>query len=113
MHEMSIALNIIDIAGTEAKKNNAGKISMVELDIGQLAGIEIDSLNFSFNTAKKNTPLENASLKINLLKAEALCRDCSCLFKLDDFIGTCPKCGKYDLEIIRGQELRVKSINIE
>ncbi len=113
MHEMSIALNIIDIVSSEARKNNSEKINEVEVEIGQLSGVELESLKFSLDIAKKNTPLANSSTKFLTIDAEAKCRDCNCIFKLNDFIGTCPDCGKFDLEIIKGKELRVKSINIE
>jgi len=113
MHEMSVAINIIEIASAEAAKHNSNIVTGVEVEIGQLSGIEIDSLKFSFDIAKKNTPLQKANTKFILISAEAICKDCNNKFLIDDFIDSCPHCNNYDLEIIKGKELKVRSINID
>ena len=65
MHEMSIAMSIVDLATEHAQKENAMKIVEVELDIGTISGIEIQALNFAMEVAVKDTLLETARIKIN------------------------------------------------
>lgn len=65
MHELSIALSIVDLADEQAKKAHACKIIEIELDIGTLSGIEVDALNFALEIAAKDTLLETAAVKIN------------------------------------------------
>jgi hydrogenase nickel incorporation protein HypA/HybF len=65
MHELSIALSIVDLADEQAKKAHAGKIIEIELDIGTFSGIEVDALNFALEIAAKDTLLETAAVKIN------------------------------------------------
>ena len=48
MHELSIALGIVKIAEDETAKVNADEVTKIELEIGVLSGIEIESLNFEF-----------------------------------------------------------------
>ena len=44
MHELSIAMGIVKIAEDETAKAKATEVSKIELIIGVLSGVEIDSL---------------------------------------------------------------------
>jgi hydrogenase nickel incorporation protein HypA/HybF len=110
MHEMSIALGIVDIAKKEAKKANISSFSAIDLEIGTLAGIEFDSLEFVWDAAVKNTPLEHAEKTIHKINAKAQCGDCDYFFKLTNMYDTCPKCGSFFKIVLQGKELKVKSL---
>lgn len=112
MHELSIALSIVDIAEKEAAKAKARKVDLIELEIGTLAGIEFDSLEFVWPSAVKDTVLENAERKIKVIQGEAKCSDCGTVFKLDNIYDACPKCKSYLKGILKGKELLVKSLEI-
>ena len=43
MHELSIALGIVKIAEDETAKAKATSVTKIELEIGVLSGIELDS----------------------------------------------------------------------
>lgn len=53
MHEMSIALNIIELASEAAQAAAAHRISSIELEIGTLAGVMIESLELCFEAAAR------------------------------------------------------------
>jgi len=112
MHELSIALGIVDIAEKETKKANKNKVELIELEIGTLAGIEFDSLDFVWSSAVKNTVLETAKKKINIIEGIAKCGDCSHTFKLKNVYDSCPKCNSYLKSIIKGKELRVVCLEV-
>lgn len=112
MHELSIAISIVDIAEKETAKVNAKKVDVIELEIGTLAGIEIDSLDFVWSSAVKDTVLENAIKKINIIHGAAKCSDCETIFKLDNIYEACPNCMSYLKDIIKGKELLVKSLEV-
>ncbi|MFH0757271.1 MAG: hydrogenase maturation nickel metallochaperone HypA [Bacteroidota bacterium] len=65
MHEMSIALSIVDLADEQANLAHAGKIIEIELDIGTMSGVEVEALNFALEIAAMDTLLEAAVVKIN------------------------------------------------
>lgn len=113
MHEMSIALSIVEIASDEALKANAKNINEIEIEIGTISGIEISALEFSLGLAVKNTCLENAQRKIISIPAIAKCLDCNSTFALTTFCEPCPTCGSFTIIIIQGKELKIKSINID
>jgi len=53
MHELSIAMNIIDIADEYLKKSDAARIYNIDLEIGELSGIIPEALKFAMNHAVK------------------------------------------------------------
>ena len=112
MHELSIAMGIVDIAEKETAKAKANKVDIIELEIGTLAGIEFDALEFVWPSAVKNTVLEKATKKIKVIHGEAKCSDCDTIFKLDNIYDACPNCKGYLKGIIKGKELLVKSLEV-
>lgn len=113
MHELSIALGIVKIAEDEIKKADAKKVISIELEIGTLAGIEFDALEFVWESAVKDTILENADKQINIIKAQGKCLDCDSIFELNKYYDSCPKCSSSLKSILQGKELRVKSLEVE
>jgi hydrogenase nickel incorporation protein HypA/HybF len=112
MHELSIAMGIVDIAEKETAKAKANKVDIIELEIGTLAGIEFDALEFVWPSAVKNTVLEYATKKITIIHGEGQCSDCDTIFKLDNIYDACPNCKGYLKGIIKGKELLVKSLEV-
>lgn len=113
MHELSIALGIVKIAEEESKKAQAKRVVAIELEIGTMAGIELDSLDFAWPVAVKDTVLESARREIDLIHARAKCIDCAHEFAVENSYDTCPICGSYFKDVFRGKELRVKALEVE
>lgn len=112
MHELSVAMNIIEIASDQAKINNLSVIDEIEIEIGRLSGVEIEALKFVMEIATKETILENSRTIFTLIPGLARCMICSTEFLINDFSEQCPECKQYNFHIIQGQELRVKSLNV-
>ena len=112
MHELSIALGIVKIAEDETTKANAHKVELIELEIGTLAGIDFESLDFVWPAAVKDTVLENAIKKINVIKGKAKCVDCDTVFDVKYLYDPCPKCNSNFKGILQGKELRVKALEV-
>ncbi len=112
MHELSIAMGIVDIAEKEAKKVNATAVKRIDLEIGTLSGVEIDSLEFAWPMAIEGSVLQKAEKHIHVIKAKARCLDCGHIFDLENLFDSCPKCNSYFKDVFQGKEMRVKSIEI-
>ena len=113
MHEFSIAVNIIDIAVETANANDASVIKEVEIEVGELSGVIDEALDSALKSACRATIAENAVFVIRKIESEAVCTDCGKKFVPDDLVSACPNCGSVSTEIVKGKELRVKSINVE
>lgn len=112
MHELSVALGIVNIAEKETKKAHAKSVELIELEIGTLAGIEMESLDFVWETAVYNTVLEHAIKKVTVIEGKAKCMDCDTVFKIEHLYDSCPKCQSYLKGIIQGKELKVKALEV-
>lgn len=112
MHELSIALGIVKIAEEETAKANAKKVDKIELEIGTLAGIEFESLDFVWPMAVKDTVLEFARKNIKKIKGKGKCIDCETIFDMDHFYDPCPKCQSSFKAILQGKELKVKALEV-
>jgi hydrogenase nickel incorporation protein HypA/HybF len=112
MHELSIALGIVKIAEQERRKAGAKVVESIELAIGTLSGIELDSLDFAWPIAVKDTVLEHSERKVEIIAGWAKCLECATEFPLQQVFDNCPKCQGYFKDIIRGQELRVKALEV-
>jgi hydrogenase nickel incorporation protein HypA/HybF len=113
MHELSIVKNIIEIVAMEAIKSGSDRVTEVQLEIGQLSGVEFESLEFALKNLTRGTVIESAEIYIDKPEGIARCRNCSNEFAIKNFIGSCNICSSFDLDIIKGRELRVKSITID
>ena len=113
MHEMSIAMNVVTIATDIARENNAAKINSIELSVGVLSGVVPDALEFCFSSACKGTPAENATLKLDIILADAQCESCGFKFQAKEMVSQCPKCKEMVFQISGGRELKVAAINVD
>jgi hydrogenase nickel incorporation protein HypA/HybF len=112
MHELSIALSIVDIAEEEVRKAGAQQVDRIELDIGNLSGVEIDALEFIWNEAVRSSVLEKAERLINKIPGKAKCMECSEEFEMKQLFDACPRCHQYFNDILQGKELKVKSLTV-
>ena len=113
MHEMSIAQSILEIVSSETRKANVERAVEVELEIGKLAGIEYEALEFSLKVLAPGSVIEESRLVIDKPEGIAECQDCRYTFSTESPVTICPECKSYSCNITSGKQLRVKSILIE
>ena len=113
MHELSIAQSIVELAEREARNHRAVSIEELELEIGDLAGIDWLALEFAMESAVKDTILENARVIRQRVAGEGRCGDCENQFPAENLLTACPSCGSYVVKITKGKELRIKSLMIK
>jgi hydrogenase nickel incorporation protein HypA/HybF len=51
MHELSIAMSIVDLAIEEAARRGGVQVNAVHLKLGQLSGVVKDALLFSYDVS--------------------------------------------------------------
>jgi hydrogenase nickel incorporation protein HypA/HybF len=108
MHELSITQSVIDAV---VEKMDGATVKSVRLEIGKLSGVVPDSVRFCFDVICAGTMLEGARLDIDETPGCARCRDCDEEFPLNDMIMLCP-CGSANVEVLAGQQLRIKSVEV-
>ena len=113
MHELSIAQSILSIAEKAFPTDSKGVITAVNIQVGELSSIEIESLKFAFSAIQEDTLLQKAELNIEIIPGEAKCSDCHTIFHLPAFGNPCPHCNGFSLKILKGREMKVLSITLD
>jgi hydrogenase nickel incorporation protein HypA/HybF len=113
VHELSIAENIAEIAIDHLRKDGGSVVKVIELEIGTLSGIEIDALNFAMKVVMRNSPLQNAEVRLIIVQGISRCNACGREFDMVDFYTPCPDCGSFDNRLLQGGEMRVKSLLVQ
>ena len=113
MHEMSIAMSIVDAVAERALQEGGELVTGIELVVGRLSGVEVESLRFCFEAEARSTPVEGAELLIEEREASGSCEACGAQFPVVTYHVSCPACGLFRVRIVSGEELAVKSITIE
>ncbi len=84
MHEMGIAMQVVDIATASIPPGMEDvPVECVNLKIGKLAAVVPDSLRFCFEIIIKDTRLEGAKLDIEEVPVKARCKDCNIEWIID------------------------------
>ncbi len=112
MHELSIALSMIEMATDEAAKRGA-KVDTLHLKLGALSGVVKDALLFSWEVACQGTPLDGSRLEIEEIPVVVFCANCRAnqtLEAINNFV--CPVCNAPVSDIISGKELQVTALEI-
>ena len=108
MHELGIALKIVEIAAERA----AGRpVRRVVIEVGVLTAVLPEALEFSFAVATQETPLEGARLQIDRPLARARCQACGRQLAPASPLELCV-CGSPALEWLSGDELRIRELEV-
>jgi hydrogenase nickel incorporation protein HypA/HybF len=113
MHEMSLAINIVELVSAKARAAGGQRITSIEIEAGKLSGVMVEALLFCFDAASRNTPAEGAELLIREVEGRGCCMGCGHSFALDSLLAQCPQCEGYAVETVQGRELRVLSFTID
>lgn len=112
MHEMALAEGIVDIAMDYARQNDAHRIAEVHLVLGELAGVETESLSLAFDTLVRGTIAAGAALTWERVPLTGRCHDCGREMHIRPQDLFCPDCGG-GMEMTGGREMRVDYIEME
>ena len=112
MHELSIAESVLEIVETTARRHDARHVSAIRLEIGMLSCVDAAALRFCFDAVTRGTIADGAQLQIDTAAGEAWCMACSEAVPLAALGSACPRCGGYQLEVTRGDAMRVKNIEV-
>ncbi|MBV8073162.1 MAG: hydrogenase maturation nickel metallochaperone HypA [Acidobacteriaceae bacterium] len=113
MHELSIALSLMEGVEEEISRRPGARVSAVHLRLGALAGVVKDALLFSYQLACEGTPLEGSTLEIEEIPVALYCTSCGrqqpavsvhCL--------CCAVCGTPSSDIKAGLELEVFALEL-
>jgi len=112
MHEMSIAISIVELAEREARLAGARRIRRVEVEVGALAGVMSDALRFCFAAACRETMADGAELRVVEVAGRGICASCRRSGAMPEAMALCPVCGGI-MRASGGRELRLAAIEVD
>lgn len=108
MHELSISQGIVESV-CEAVPD--GQVLAVTVEIGALSGVVPDAVRFCFDACARGTRVEGARLEVIDVPGRGRCGSCQREVDMQELLAPCP-CGNPFLEILRGRELRIRSVEV-
>ena len=113
MHELSIAVSMIDQIIEESEGRGGLDVEAVHLRLGIFSGVDKDALLFAYELACEGTPLEGSRLLIETIPLVIYCTDCRkdrtppSVYEL-----CCPECRSPGQRIVSGREIEVASLEV-
>lgn len=122
MHELGMAMEIVEIVTKSLDGKKVKKVKEVEIDMGALHKISKEQMQDVFEMASKDTIVEGAKLKVKIKKGAIKCLSCGFSGGVEVEMEHhhdhqvhlhCPKCNETSLEILEGQDIDVRNIEAE
>jgi hydrogenase nickel incorporation protein HypA/HybF len=119
MHEFSVSAEIVRSVLAHVEKEKGEKVLSVQLEIGELALLNVEQVTFWIHQLFKGTVAEGAKVKVRTIKARIQCESCGykggiSLDKKDPFRHfvpySCPKCGSFQIKVEKGRECTLRRI---
>jgi len=113
MHEFGIAQNIFDAVSKEIENREVSKVISIKLEIGKLTAIVPSALEFCFESLAEGTLMDGVELIFIDIPLKMKCKECGTIYEVEDYYCICPECSSIEYELISGDELIIKQIEVE
>lgn len=107
MHEASLAGGILQLVEDSARQNHFTRVTLLRIEVGKLANVELQALQFSLSAIAPGTLLEGACFEFEEPQGQAWCMTCGQTVPLPERGMPCPNCAGYQLQATGGTGLRV------
>lgn len=112
MHEIALAEGVLQLIEDASRRQEFSQVTTVWLEIGRLAGVEVEAMRFCFDAVTRGSVADGAQLEIVATPGTGWCMPCSATVALSEVFGACPQCGAYPLQVTGGTELRVRELEV-
>ena len=112
MHEVAIIRRVLEIAESEARREEASRITLIKVRIGEFRGVVAEALEFAFDVLRQGTMAEAARLEVETVPLRLSCAGCGEYGSPPGDLNLfCPGCGM-EVDVISGRELEVDYIEV-
>lgn len=113
MHELSIAMSIVEMAEEEAQRRAESRVDAVHLKLGPLSGVVRDALLAAYDLACEGTLLEGSRLLIEDVPIVVYCPTCQAERPPVSIQRICcAECDTPTPDVRRGRELEVVALEL-
>lgn len=110
VHELSLCEAIAGVVESHA----AGRhVEVVRVRVGALRQVVPESLEFCWSLIRDYENMPDAELELEFVAAEVTCRSCGQRSQIESrWSVSCPQCASGDVEVVRGNEFLVTSMDV-
>lgn len=112
MHELSIAMKIVETVTEVVAGESAALVEAVCVRVGEWSGVVPEALEFAWTPATQGTRLDGSRLAIDRVPAAAWCEKCGVEFNVTGHKMKCTNCGAPARRLLRGKELEILSVEV-
>ena len=112
MHEMSIAMSIVESSVAAVQDQPELVVAAVYVRVGAMANVVPEALRFAWGPATRGTRLDGARIEIEWVPAVASCAACAREVTLPGVIMKCPSCGGPTPDLVQGRELEITNLEV-
>jgi hydrogenase nickel incorporation protein HypA/HybF len=110
MHELSLCRAI---AGVAKRHADGRHVAVVRVRIGALRQVVPESLAFCWSLVRNHEDMPDAELELDLVTAAVRCRSCRQHSEItSQWSLRCPRCDGADVDVLRGDEFLVTSLDV-
>jgi hydrogenase nickel incorporation protein HypA/HybF len=114
VHEVSIALSLLDIVEKKCREEGVHTVESVSVRVGKASGVLPEAFSFALDVVKMDTIAKDASFRIDLVPLGGTCSACGRHFETEEpYIAECPFCASSSFRITQGNELEIVEMEVE
>ena len=114
MHELSIALGILDLATEEAERQGGVRVLGIHLKLGPLSGVVKEALLSAYELARESSPFAETQLIIEEVPVMVHCPGCRATRPVVSVQQLCcAECGTPSQDVVSGRDLQVVAMEIQ
>ncbi|POP43599.1 hydrogenase maturation nickel metallochaperone HypA [Superficieibacter electus] len=113
MHELTLALNIVQILEEQAVSRKFNRVKQVWLEMGTQSCVEESALRFGLTSATRNTLAEDAQFHIVQTPTRGWCHSCCQVFETRQPTAGCPLCHSVQIQHEQADALRIRELEVE
>jgi hydrogenase nickel incorporation protein HypA/HybF len=113
LHEMSIAASVLDAVRAERALHGGARVTRAGLRIGELSGVEVESLRFCLEVLVSDSDLAGTGFEIECAPWTRRCRTCGAEFRVLEARPVCAVCGSHETEAVGGDQMELSFLELE
>ncbi len=110
---MSIAEAVLDAVRAETSNRPGERLIRAALRIGEISGVEPDSLRFCLEILAADTDLAPVAFEFEIQPWTRRCRRCGAVFRVVDYNPNCSACGSSETEAAGGDQMELSYLEFE
>ena len=112
MHEVALCQSMLDLIAEQQREQGFAGVKRVIVELGALGHVDPHALAFAFEATARDSVAGDAVLEIQEIAGSGWCLDCSKTVAIQKRGDGCPHCGGFQLVVQKGEELRLKELEV-